>query len=139
MFGIFYLPVLIFIAAAILAFFYFSAKRSWHIPGKQHATLDRVGMVTNVILLILYFPLSMIGSFSAMVSEGYIYGTEAQLFLCDLIAMFGFCTPIAAFGGLFVSVKLRKWGLSTKSFLWQFSGIAYFVFILALMAVLDTL
>lgn len=138
--GIFYMPALIILPLSTIVFFVLAGKRVLPAPGKQRPGLDLAGKIINILLLILYFPLSVLGSFSGMVSEDYIYGsTPMQDFLCDLITIVGFCTPLVFIGGLFLSIKLRRGGRSLESFLWQFAGIGWLLIDLGLIAILFAL
>lgn len=125
----------------IYAFASFSnaANKALSSPGNPRKGLDRASMIINILLLILYIPLSLLGSLSGMVSDGHFNATPVQSYMCDLITIVGICTPAVAYGGLFVSMKLRRAGHSLQSFLWQFCGIGWMGLILVLIVVLEAL
>ena len=91
---------------------------------KPQSRLDAWGIITNVILGVLYIPISVIGCFMGMVGEGYMYDpTALQSFLCDTIMLVGIFTPLVSFCGIVTSVLHRRRGRSGLSFFIQFSGI----------------
>ena len=138
--GDFYMPALIILPLSAIVFFVLAGKRVLPVPGNQRPRLDLAGKIINILLLLLYFPLSVLGFFSGMVSEGFMYDrTFMQGFLCDLIGIVGLCTAFVYIGGLYLSLKLRRCGRSLESFLWQFAGIGWLIFDLGLMAVLYAL
>lgn len=131
-----YIALLFLPAVLIILFFLMVVKSSRNRPVKQHIVLDQVGMLTNFLLVILYVPLSITGFFFGFVGEDFMYsGTPLQLAVFDLIGFLGISTPVAAYGGLIVSAILRKYQLSLKSFLFQFSGVFYLLFLTILSAI----
>jgi len=129
----FYVFPLLLPSVFIFLFFCLVVKNKRNLPSKQRIVLDRVGLVTNILLAILYIPVSVTGFFFGMVGEAFIHtGTSLQLAICDFVGYLGIATPVAAYGGLIVSVILRKFELSLHSFLYQFSGLIYLLFLYVL-------
>ena len=128
----------------ILSFFAYPLIRAYGKNGQslrvRKEKLDRAGAVTNVILGILYSPLSLVGSLFGMVGEGYINNSSpAQDVLIEVITILGFYTPLVSLGSILTSVLLRNRGCSRYSFVIQFAALVYFGILLALTALLDVL
>ena len=122
--------------AMIILFFLRVVRRSRDLPPERKDLLDKTGMATSLLLAILYVPLSITGFFFGMIGESFIgTGTVLQLALCELIGILGMGTPVAAYGGLVVSLKLRSCEHSRQSFLYQFSGLVYLLLLSALSAI----
>ena len=127
-------PIPLILPALLLCLFFFRVIRnSRNLPAKYNPVLDQVGMVTSILLAMVYVPLSITGFFLGMVGEDFVHsGTPLQLAICDILGFWGVSTAVAAYGGLVVAYILRKRELSLRSFLFQFSGLIYLVILLAL-------
>ena len=99
-----------------------SAKKA---EGLVYGKLDKVGLITNLLLIPLYGLLALfsvaISLFTAPGYEGFL-GILGWI-VCVIIAI----PPLVSGLGLGFSVSLRKKGKSKQSFLVQFAGIAAFV------------
>lgn len=89
-------------------------------PGKEIEQLDRVCLATNILLGIVYLPLSFQAIFSSTLHIAD--GTALQEFLCQLHSVLLGLLPLPAYGGLVVSWKLRDNCHSVRSFFFQFLG-----------------
>lgn len=108
-------------------------KDRTHTPRKA---LDKAGVITNIVLGVLYIPLSLFGSLFGMVGEGYMNDPSLwRAVLCDVIMILGIYTPLVSIGSIVTSVLLRKRGCSVLSFGVQFSALVH----LAIMGVLAAL
>lgn len=108
------------------------------LPHSKKPKLDVIGIITNIILGILYIPLSLAGSLIGMVSEGYMYDpTWLQSLLCDTIMILGIFTPLVCIAGIVTSVLFRIRSRSVASFWVQFSGVLYIAFTLLLILILE--
>ncbi len=127
-------PIPLILPALLICLFFFRVIRnSRNVPAKYNPVLDQVGMVTSILLAVVYVPLSITGFFLGMVGEDFVHtGTPLQLAICDILGFWGVSTAVAAYGGLVVSYILRKRELSLRSFLYQFSGLIYLFILLAL-------
>lgn len=127
-------PIPLILPALLICLFFFHVIRhSRNLLPKHNPILDQVGMVTSILLAVVYVPLSITGFFLGMVGEAFIHtGTPLQLAICDILGFMGISTAVAAYGGLVVAYILRKRELSLRSFLFQFSGLIYLVVLLAL-------
>ena len=127
-------PIPLILPALLICLFFFRVIRnSQNVPAKYNPVLDQVGMVTSILLAVVYVPLSITGFFLGMVGEDFVHsGTPLQLAICDILGFLGVSTAVAAYGGLVVAYILRKKELSLRSFLFQFSGLIYLFILLAL-------
>ena len=99
------------------------AKRSKKIEGVVYGTLDKVGIITNVLLIPVYAIVSIFCLFIVML--GYIPDGEGILAIVAwFLAIIGATGPAFCGLGLGASVALRKKGKSKLSFLVQFAGVA---------------
>ena len=99
------------------------AKRSKKTDGVVYGMLDKVGRITNILLIPVYAIVSFFCLFIVML--GYIPDGEGVLALVAwLLAIIGATGPALCGLGLGASVALRKKGKSKLSFLAQFAGLA---------------
>ena len=103
---------------------YVQRKREGSLPERK---LDIAGSITNIILCVLYIPLSVFGCmFGPVVSEGCMFDTTAaQETLCRIISVLGAVTPVVAVGSIVASILLRRRGRSVLSFVIQFFPLLY--------------
>lgn len=100
--------------------------------------LNKVGYICNIVLSILYIPISFFSGLLFMVSESTI-GATNQVFII-LINIFCWITmliPLFCFLGIFISVRLRKKGYSIWSFVVQFLPLIIFSMNLLLLAITE--
>ena len=99
------------------------ATRSKKSDGVVHGALDKVGRITNILLIPVYAIVSFFCLFIVML--GYIPEGEGILAVVAwALAIIGATGPAFCGLGLGASVALRKKGKSKLSFLAQFAGIA---------------
>ena len=99
------------------------AARSKKAEGVVYGKLDKVGMVTNIMLIPVYAIASLYGFFIVML--GYIPDGEGIMAIVAwILAIIGATGPALCGLGLGASVALRKKGKSKQSFLAQFAGVA---------------
>lgn len=102
--------------------------------------LDRVGYVFNIVLSIIYIPVSWISWLFMMASEATIDATNQTFIL--LINVFCWITmiiPFLCFLGIFLSVRYRKKGYSVRSFVVQFLPLIIFGLNLLLLFIVEGL
>jgi hypothetical protein len=87
-----------------------------------YTVLDRVSMVTNVMLCVVYFLLSLIMLLMASITGTGLYASPVQKFLTHVFAGLIAATPIYCGIALGMSVLLRRKGRSVAGFLIQFAG-----------------
>ena len=101
------------------------ARCSKKADGVVYGKLDKVGRVTNIVLIPVYVALSLgimgLGLFCNPNYEGFLG------ILGWIVSVFIPSTPLFCFIGLGLSVLLRKKGKSKRSFAVQFVGFASFV------------
>ena len=99
------------------------AKRVKKSEDVIYNTLDKVGRVTNILLIPVYAIVSIFCMFIVML--GYIPDGEGILAVVAwILAIIGATGPVLCGLGLGASAALRKKGKSTLSFLAQFAGVA---------------
>ena len=99
------------------------AKRTKKADGVVYSMLDKVGRVTNVLLIPVYVIVSIFCTFIVML--GYIPDGEGILaVLAWTLAIIGATGSVLCGLGLGASSALRKKGKSKLSFLAQFAGVA---------------
>ena len=110
------------VAIAALVVGIIIAVRSKKADGVEYGKLDKVGKVTNVILIPIYFVAMTYCYFLVML--GYSPRGEGILAVVAwVLAIIGATAPSLCALGLGASVALRKKGKSQKSFWVQFSGV----------------
>ena len=100
------------------------AKRAKKEEGVVYGTLDKVGRVTNILLIPVYAIASIFCMFIVML--GYIPDGEGILaaVVAWILAIIGATGPALCGLGLGASSAFRKKGKSKLSFLVQFAGVA---------------
>ena len=105
---------------ALIALIYLSL-RTKKSPDTVYTKLDKLGILTNILLLIVYICLSPMYLFLGMISTANYHG-----FLGVIGWVLSVITASAALPcgiGLGYSVDLRKKGKSRQSFIVQFAGL----------------
>ena len=98
------------------------ASHSKKAEGVVYGALDKVGIVTNILLIPVYAIISLFCVFIVML--GYIPDGEGVLALVAwALAIIGATGPALCGIGLGASASLRKKGKSMLSFLVQFAGV----------------
>ena len=87
-----------------------------------YTVLDRISMVTNVVLCVVYFLLSLMMLLMASITGTGLYASPVQKFLSNVFACLIAATPIYCGIALGLSVSLRKKGRSVAGFFIQFAG-----------------
>ena len=102
--------------------------------------LDKPGRILNVILGIIYVPLSLFSWLSQMISEGTI-GATNQLYiaLVDIFCVIAFFVPLLCAAGILISAILRRKGRYILSFVIQFLPLIIFILNLVLLGFAETL
>lgn len=92
----------------------------------QYNKLDKIGLVLNIILSVIYVPISLFGVFSVMMADAmHMYSETVKIILSFMIYL-GISLPIISIASIALSVFFRKKGKSVLSFFLQF--IPLFVF-----------
>lgn len=94
--------------------------------GYKYNTLDKVGIATNVVLSLLYVPLSWAGITMLFFFDNPEVNV-VQLVILYISVIMGISIPIMSMLSIASSVILRKRGFSKISFAVQFVPIALFV------------
>ena len=104
----------------------------------EYNSLDKKGVIFNVILSIIYVPLSIMGIFTMFFADAPAeINSSLKNSLIDIIIRLGFSIPPLSITSIFTSVLTRKRGKSKFSFIIQFLPIPVFVVMLILMVFMD--
>ena len=140
------LSFLFIIVIAIVAILTISDKRKKnrieliHNKNSSAKKLDRVGYVFNIILSIIYIPISWISWLFMMASEATIGATnQTFIFLITVFCWITLSIPFLCFLGIFLSVRYRKKGYSVRSFAVQFLPLIIFGMNLLLLFIAERL
>ena len=102
--------------------------------------LDTIGTVFNVILGVLYCPLSLFCLFLQMASASTIDATnEVYIALVNIFCIVALIIPFLCVAGIVASVILRKKGHSISSFVIQFIPLAIFILNIILLCIAESI
>ena len=111
-----------------------------HNKNSSAKKLDRVGYVFNIVLSIIYIPISWISWLFMMASEAKIDATnQTFIFLINVFCWITMIIPFLCFLGIFLSVRYRKKGYSVRSFVVQFLPLVIFGMNLLLLFIAERL
>ena len=98
------------------------------IPKKENYTkLDKIGFIFNIILSILYVPLSLYGIFSLFASDSMFMYSETIQKIIEFMITIGITMPFSSVICIVLSVVFRKKGRRILSFTIQFIPLILFV------------
>ena len=97
------------------------------IPKKENYTkLDKIGFIFNIILSVLYVPMSLLGIFSLFFADGMFMYSETIQKVIALMITIGITLPFASVLGIVLSVIFRKKGKRILGFTIQFIPLVLF-------------
>ena len=101
---------------------------------------EKAGYVLNIVLTILYIPMSLFSFLLGMLSE-VVMDTTNQIFisLINISSCVAMLVPIFCFVGILFSVRCRKKGYIVWSFVLQFVPLIIFSVNLLLIYIIDVL
>ena len=133
-FNITLIDVLKMLVVVILVIVFFIPKKKEY----EYNSLDKKGVIFNVILSIIYVPLSIMGFFTIFFADAPAeINSSLKNLLIDIIIWIGFSIPLLSIASIFTSILARKRGKSKFSFIIQFLPIPVFVIMLILMFFMD--
>ena len=109
------------VVAFVIAFFIHKKK------DYEYNELDKKGVVFNIILSVIYIPMSIAGVFTVFFADNLSGFTQTKLALLYIAIYIGLSIPLASIVSIFTSVVARKRGKSKFSFAVQFIPIAIFI------------
>lgn len=122
------------ILALIVLIAIFTTKKNNY----EYNSLDKKGVVFNIVLSIIYIPLSIMGIFTIFFFDAPTTNYSAlKMSLLYTITYLGFSIPILSIAGIFTSVIMRRRGKSKFSFIIQFLPLLVFVIMLILISFID--
>ena len=89
-------------------------------PSRKYTKLDKVSLATNVVLAILYLPISLFGVFLVFAADSMFMYSELIQKIISFMIYLGLTLPFVSVASIVLSVVLRKKGKSLVSFLIQF-------------------
>ena len=129
-FNITIMDILKILAVVVLLIVIFAPKKN----GYEYNSLDKKGVIFNIVLSCIYVPLSIAGVFTIFFWDAPTTNySELKILLLDAITGLGFSIPILAIASVFTSVVTRKRGKSKFSFAIQFLPMLVFAVMLILM------
>ena len=97
------------------------------IPKKENYTkLDKIGFIFNIILSILYVPMSLYGIFSLFASDSMFMYSETIQKIIEFMITIGITMPFSSVICIVLSVVFRKKGRRILSFTIQFIPLILF-------------
>ena len=100
------------------------------IPKKENYNkLDKIGFIFNIILSVLYVPMSLYGIFSIFAADSMFMYSETIQKIIDLMITSGITLPFVSVLGIVLSVIFRKKGKRILSFTIQFIPLILFIVI----------
>lgn len=98
------------------------------IPKKENYTkLDKIGFIFNIILSVLYVPMSLFGIFSLFSADGMFMYSETIQKVIALMITIAITLPFASVLGILLSIVFRKKGKRILGFIIQFIPLVLFV------------
>ncbi len=102
--------------------------------------IDRIGKFFNLIVGILYIPLSLFSWLLQMASESTMGATNPlYIYLINIFCVIAFLIPLLCIAGILLSIVFRRKGRSVFSFVIQFLPLVIFLLNLLLLAVAESL
>lgn len=106
--------------------------------GYEYNSLDKKGVVSNIVLSIIYVTLSIMGVFTIFFWDAPTTNySELKILLLDIVTWIGLSIPLLSIASIFTSAIARKRGKSKFSFIIQFLPIPVFAVMLILMFFMD--
>ena len=133
-FDITIMGILKILAVIVLVIAIFSPKKN----GYEYNSLDKKGVIFNIVLSCVYVPLSIAGVFTIFFWDAPTTNySELKILLLNIITWIGLSIPLLSIASIFTSVITRKRGKSKFSFIIQFLPILVFIVMLVLMFFMD--
>lgn len=97
-------------------------------PGKEnYGKLDKLGVVLNIVLSVLYVPMSLYGIFSLFAADSMFLYSETIQKIIEFMITIGVSLPFVSVFAITLSVVFRRKGRRISSFLIQFIPLLLFV------------
>lgn len=133
-FDISLIDILKVVAVVVLLIAVFIPKKN----GYEYKSLDKKGVVFNIVLSCIYVPLSIAGVFTIFFWDAPTTNySKLKILLLDIITWIGLSIPLFSIASIFTSAITRKRGKSKFSFIIQFLPILVFVVMIILMFFMD--
>lgn len=128
------MDILKILAVIVLIIAVFIPKKN----GYEYNSLDKKGVIFNIVLSCIYVPLSIAGVFTIFFWDAPTTNySELKILLLDIITWIGLSIPLLSIASIFTSAITRKRGKSKFSFIIQFLPILVFIVMIILMFFMD--
>lgn len=118
----------ILVVLVLLSAFFIPVKK-----GYTYNSLDKKGVISNIVLSVLYVPLSCLGFTTIFFSDAPLDNySKLRNLLLGYVIFIGISIPILSIASILISVIARKRGKSKFSFIIQFLPLALFAVMLVL-------
>lgn len=104
-----------------------------------HKPSDWICVVCNIVLIPVYFMLSLLFLFMGGITEAASNATAMQVILCNVVAFVIAAVPVYCGVSLGLSAAFGKKGKRTAAFMVQFAGFAGMILVVILIAVCELL
>ena len=133
-FNISLIDILKAMAVVVLLIAIFVPKKN----GYEYNSLDKKGVIFNIVLSCIYVPLSIMGFFTIFFWDAPTTNySELKILLLYIITWIGLSIPLLSIASIFTSAITRKRGKSKFSFIIQFLPILVFIVMLILIFFMD--
>ena len=116
----FFIGVFVFIIISVVIGFVIPKKEKYN-------SLDKLSFIFNIILSILYVPMSLYGIFSLFAADSMFMYSKTIQKVIELMITIGTTLPLASVIGIVLSVVFRKKGKRILSLIIQFIPLMLFV------------
>lgn len=116
----FFIGVFVFIIISVVIGFVIPKKENYN-------SLDKLSFIFNIILSILYVPMSLYGIFSLFAADSMFMYSKTIQKVIELMITIGTTLPFASVIGIVLSVVFRKKGKRILSLIIQFIPLMLFV------------
>ena len=122
--------IMVILAVTVFLILLFIPKKK----GYAYTSLDKTGVILNIILSVIYVPLSVAGICTIFFWDVPPTDYSAlKIFLLEAITWIGISVPFLSIASIFTSVIARKRGKSKLSFIIQFLPVFAFAVIFLFM------
>ncbi len=121
----FIITLLVCIAVSVIAAIAVTPQKA------RYTKLDKCTFVCNIILAVLYIPISLVGIFSVFAADSMFRFSDAVQRIIGILISAGISIPFVSVISISLSVILRKKQKSIWSFIVQFIPLVMFFIIMA--------
>ncbi|MBO5726682.1 MAG: hypothetical protein J6S00_06445 [Clostridia bacterium] len=98
--------------------------------------LDKAGFILNIVLSVIYVPMSFIGVFSLFAADSMSMYSDTIQMIIEIMIYIGITLPFMSVIDIVLSVILRKRGKRILSFVIQFIPLILFIIMVVTLALI---